>query len=236
MLFAYLDESGTDDKSPSMCVGGLLYEEDALRQLDAAWKAELEQMGVRYFHAVEEAHGRGEFEGKDRGRSDKMFRQLVGLVQKHACGGMSIHTIPEREFAAFCEGKWQYSQYTTCAYICIGTLAELARTRGHNEVSFVIEDGHADAGELRTLITQRKEAGWTGVGACQFLDKRDVRPLQSADLWAYEVVKHHRNRLESPDRKPRKSLMALIEGKPDMRHMLLNRPLLHRVIGELSGE
>jgi hypothetical protein len=77
MLYAYMDESSTHQGAPVMCVGGLLYDRVGITAVNRVWKQELERAGIRYFHTVDYAHLRGEFEGKSRDIADKLYRKLV---------------------------------------------------------------------------------------------------------------------------------------------------------------
>jgi hypothetical protein len=235
MLSAYLDESGTHGNSPAMCVAGLLYTEEAVRQLDQEWKSELEQAGIRYFHAVEEAHLTGAFKGRQRSSIGQLYQRLVGIIKKHALGGMGVYTIPEKQFDKFRQGRWEYSQYTTCAYICMWMLMEIAKRHGHERVSFIVESGHKNMGELNTLVKELRGAGWV-MEACQFNDKRDLRPLQTADVWAYELAKHASDRLASSTRRVRKSLEALISENLEMQVLILNKERLEYFFDRYSEQ
>jgi len=62
MLEAYFDESGTHRGSPVMCVAGYLFDSDQAFRLDQEWGATLADFGLSHFHAVDCAHGKGEFE------------------------------------------------------------------------------------------------------------------------------------------------------------------------------
>jgi hypothetical protein len=66
MLSAFLDEAGTGDDSPVMCVAGFLYTRKNLRQLDRQWKRALDDAAISHFHMSDYAHSKGEFKGKVR--------------------------------------------------------------------------------------------------------------------------------------------------------------------------
>jgi len=92
-------------------------------------------------------------------------------------------------------------------------------------------------GELDRLIRQQRRAGWPGVGPCQFNDKADLRPLQSADVLAYELLKRVRDMCESPEKLPkralRKSLKSIIEGNRSHKRTVMTRPLIHKFLSSL---
>jgi hypothetical protein len=228
MFIAYLDESGTDERSPAMCVAGMLYDQKVVSRLDREWKRELGHLSIPYFHTVEYAHLKGTFEGHSRESSDRLYRRLIDLIKRFSCGNMTVFTMPEKEFDACRHGKWAYSQYTTCAYICMSLLLRIARRLDQRDVSFIIERGHARMSELKKLIKEMKDKGWR-IGSCEFRGKDECRPLQTADVWAYELAKRLRDRIHSPTRPARKSLMSLVSGIPNKNYTVLDKSDLDMV-------
>lgn len=210
MLYAYLDESGTEPNSPTLCVASVLYDQEGAKSLDAAWEAELSSAGIQQFHTVDCAHRRGEFEGKTPEFCDVLYRKLVALVVKHTCGSAVAFRIAKEEFNPFLGREWGFGPYSACAYACMGLIVQIARRLGHQAVDFTIEMGHLDLNELRNLIEKRRSVdGWRGMESYQFRDK-SFRLLSTADVFAYECSK----RIKDFDvRDARKSLLALINGE-----------------------
>ena len=244
VLLAFLDESGTDDTSPAMCVAGLLYERSAQKKLNRQWKAELEKAGIDYFHMREFCHRVGQFKGKDSKFCDQLHRSLIGIIKEHVIGGAAVLTMPEREFNAIRGQKWEFSQYTTCAYACVHFLLGQASRLRQGPVHFFIESGHERQGELARLLEDFRvysklqasimpegspHAKWRCFAASVFAGKKDIRSLQTADALAYELVKHERNRLE--EREMRKSLKAILGSTKNWTIRRLDRPMLSLFAG-----
>jgi hypothetical protein len=233
MLSAYLDESGTHGESPVMCVAGLLYDRKMLRLLDRQWKNALQKAGVGCFHMKEYCHLQGEFQGKDRRSSDELFHKLIEYIKQYACGGVAVATIPEDQFTACVQESgyvWPWSQYTTCAHICMLTLRSIARRLDRSQkIDFNIESGHKKMNELNRFIREVWHSHVPGTHA--FRDKRDLRPLQTADVWAYEITK----RGKEPYRRMRKSLQILIENNPNMRFLPLGPDRLRMVFAYVTN-
>jgi hypothetical protein len=231
MLFAFIDETGTHQRSPGLCVAGVLYDRKGLRRLDQAWRRELGAAGIRCFHAVDCAHLRGEFEGKDRAFADGVYRKLIETFKKHTCGSVTVCSITRGEFDVF-RGELGYSPYTICSYACMSLLVSLARRLEHESVSFFIESGHPHMGELDALIRRQRRAGWAGVESYSFSDKDGIRALQTADIMAYEVGKRLRDMTSTPDkpseRRLRKSLGALISKDRNHQVAVVTRALLSK--------
>lgn len=227
MLSAYLDESGTHKNSPAMCVAGVLYDRKAVKRLDRQWKKELEQADILLFHAVEQAHLRGEFEGKSREFADQLYRKLIETIKKHVSGSIVVYSIPRGKFDVFRLMESRYSPYTVCSFMCMSLLLSLASRLGHKQVSFIIESGHEKMGELNTVIKRQRAAGlWPGIASCQFNDKQDLRPLQTADILAYEGSKRIRDMAQEPERHLRKSLKSIIGENRNHNVAVVTREML----------
>ena len=202
-----------------------------MEHLDRRWKKELKLAGIRCFHTTDNAHLRGEFDGKPRVFADQLYRSLIELIAKHACGAAVVYTMPEHKFSACLSklGYWAYSQYTTCAYLCVMTLMKLARRLDDEHVRFSIESGHKDMRELDTLLGEVAGAGVRFT--YDFRPKDSVRPLQTADVWAYEAGK----RVRDPNRPLRKSLEAIIAAPFENRVMSLDESSLRKLMERYQG-
>jgi Protein of unknown function (DUF3800) len=214
MLLAYLDESGTHADSPVMGVAGSLYRPRDRRALDREWKRTLAAAGIPYFHAVEHAHLRGQFEGWNRAAADGVQRHLLGLLRKYSCGAAAVlTTVPDADFKEFEGVALGSGRYTTCAFFCMQLLLKIARWQDHTKVSFTLERGHADAAKLKGFLqTLTNHDNFRS--PFFFAGKSDARPLQTADIWAYELVKHARELHLQSGRPVRKSLESIaVEGR-----------------------
>jgi len=211
MLMAYLDESGSHTGSPVMCVAGLLYERGKMRRLDREWKRALQEAGVEEWHTVDQATS----------NKDQLYRQLIGIINRNACGGAVVFIPSKDQFDEFRRGKWDYGQYATCAHFCMLKLSEIAAKLHHKKVAFVIESGHED---LADLIKLDKELATLGYKRdCQYNGTKSIRPLQTADIWAYEVGKRFRDQFGDSPTRVRKSLKAIVEGIENLEVLALGR-------------
>jgi hypothetical protein len=233
MLYTYLDESDPNYASV-FCVAGVLYTREGLDRLDAAWEEELRRAGIRRFHTVEYAHLRGEFQGIDRAVADALYIGLLQLIKENASGSIVVYSIPRGDFDVFGDERWRrYSRYTTCAYICLGMLTSIADIIGDRQMDCTIESGHADMGELNMLIEQqRQRGGLQGIASVSFSPK-EVRPLQSADVFAYEYGKRIRDLLDGSRRRLRRSLNSLIENDERHKATVLSELLMEKFYANL---
>jgi hypothetical protein len=105
-------------------------------------------------------------------------------------------------------------------------LRDIARRLDEKHLNFTIEAGHKDMGELGSLIKQLSEAGhWEGC-TNTFQYKKDLRPLQTADVWAWELRKFGREQILNTGRPLRKSLEVLVGDDPNKRVMVLDDAML----------
>lgn len=128
MLYAYLDESGTEAGSPALGVAGVLFGRKELKMLNLVWKRGLKAAGISYFHAVKCAHLRGEFEGKSRAFADSMYRDFIALVAKHSCGSAVVFCINEKKFNPFDGHEWGFGPYAACTYSCMELVLKIAQS------------------------------------------------------------------------------------------------------------
>jgi hypothetical protein len=233
MLYAYLDESDPNFESV-FCVAGVLYTREGLERLDAAWGEELRAAGITRFHTVEYAHLRGEFRDRDRASANALYIRLLGIIKENASGSVVVYSIPRNEFDVFRDEKWRrYSVYTTCSYICIGLLSSFAALIGDRQIDCTIEAGYQKMGELCTLIQQQRERGGLPSIASHNFASKEIRGLQSADVFAYEYGKRVRDRLDGSERPIRQSLNSLIENEPKYKSIVLNEAIMAKFYGSL---
>jgi hypothetical protein len=236
MLSAYLDESGTEGISPMMCVAGFLFTKRNAEALSREWKLVLQRAGVRYFHAVDCCHRRGEFRGKSKEFANDVYRQLVEIIHKRACGGAVIYTLPEKKFDEIRQRlSWEYSQYTTCAHFCMQLLIRIAKRMNHGGVDFFIEAGHKNQAELARFVDKLRDQKLIS-GNCQFAYKNEIRALQTGDILAYEMAKFLRDLDTAPERPIRKSLEKLVVGSANRKVLELDEQALTRlIVGVFEG-
>ena len=240
MLTACLDESGTFNDSNSFCVCGVLYDRKGIKHFDRIWKKELEYAGIRYFHTSECVGLRGQFEGKEREFTNGVYERLIAVMNKYACGTVSVCSIPRGEFN-FNREDWRYSSYTVCTCLCINFMSALADRLGYGkEITCFVEDGHPKRGELLDLLRRKSKAGWKGI--YQLTDKFGFRGVQSADILAYETRKRIEELLKtpekSPDRKLRMSLNAILTNlgsKNTQIITVLNEQVRQKFLDSLPG-
>jgi hypothetical protein len=209
VLLAYIDESGTDEKSPAMYVVGVLYKRKAQKKLNREWKKELKGFGISHFHTVDCAQGVKQFKGKSKEFLDEAYQSFIKIVKKYIAAAACVATIPESQFNALRKGRFEYSQYTTCTFICIQLLLTHARKLGHHKVDFFLESGPKHGQLVELIKFARHDPRWQLFRSYAFVEKKFVGSLQTADIFAYEFAKRARDYQADPTKAIRKSFKAL---------------------------
>ncbi len=227
MLMAYADESGTGPNDAAICVGGLLFKEQAAKSLTHEWRAAISDFGIKCFHATDCAHRKREFSGLTPLQCGQLYTRLITLIREYAsCGIITGCTMPEQEFKKLWPNGIRYSRYSACAYYTIMYMRHQARELGDDEVIFSFEIGHPKFKELRTLVAQLKNKNLIR-SPFRFPEKREEPLLQTADILCYEWSKHLNERKAESSRPPRLSLKNL--PKTIMAEFLVGDLLTHTV-------
>ena len=112
-------------------------------------------------------------------------------------------------------------------------LRRIARRLGESQkIDFIIESGHKDMGELKQFTKEVLRPHLSGT--YQFHDKRNLRALQTADVWSYEMTKLVKDQVNKTGRPMRKSLEILIDRNPNMRILFLGEDRLRKVFEQVT--
>jgi len=240
MLSAYLDESGTHQSAAALCVGGLLFTKRNAKQLNREWKKVLNQAGISHFHLVDKSHLRGEFEGKSRRFADDVYRKLLALTNQYASGGVGVGcALSEKMFNKLRLPNRQISRYAASMIVGMQLMSIVAQQLNHKRISFFIESGHKDEGQLAVIAKRLfQTAGLPG--SCVFADKKELRPLQTADILVYELNKHFTElkKAESSGMEPRPtrgSLRSLAGLGDNLQIQFIAESNIQRLLNQFSS-
>ena len=251
MFSAYFDESYSH-ALPGICVAGVFYDDKGRRRLNKQWKDVLERSGIRYFHTVEQAHRRREFDGKTKEESDAIYQSLLAVLRTNALGSVAICHIPD--IYAIKQGDLNarhsldcpYSPYTICSYICMSMILLTAKSMRQKKVNFFVEAGADKMNELQGLARRQRieEEAWsTMVAACRFIEKTDAPAIQTADVLAYEYWKRVRDLAKTRDgsigrdmRKSLESIIVISDKRDNHRFAVLGEYLMKRALSILRGD
>jgi hypothetical protein len=124
VLYAFLDESCTSDRSaPIFGVSGVLYKERSAEPCKRAWKKTLQMFGIEHWHTVDSCHRQGVFRGIERAKIDQLYKTLLGLINRHAFGSVTVFSWPSWAQDMFGLGRCRCSRpfCESVRWHCIGS-------------------------------------------------------------------------------------------------------------------
>jgi hypothetical protein len=232
---AYFDESGTDAGSPVVCVAGYLFEKDQCLRMDAEWKAALEAAGISHFHMVECAQGVGKFARKSKAERIEIESRLIGIIKRRACVGIVCSVCPE-DYLHFVPGAKDFGgAYQLLLSWCIVAVSTwVAKHDYQGEIAYFFEAGHALEAHANASMIKLRNTPALKHG-CRyrshlFIGKNDARPIQAADLlawqWHREWINEH-----GPVRRGRRADFNSLLDLPHM-HCHLTRENIQALLQE----
>lgn len=223
---AYFDESGTDEKSPFICVGGFLFSKNEVNNFYNGWSRNIVPKlpnGVRVFHAVDCFHGKKEFEGLCRRQREKIFSSMIRLINKTARFGIVIGV--EREiYNKGISSNIKLKSYTgepstICSIRCAEHVGDFLRqNRRKGDVLYIFEESQYTGEVIKFLKDIEKNSEFKKrfhVWSYESTSKKVAIPLQAADLLVWEWHRAHltATKEEYGNRHWRKTLSKLIGPK-----------------------
>lgn len=224
MLFAYLDESGSDD-TKFLVVAGYVSTEHQWLKFSRQWVGALQSEGVRLFHASEFENRVGEFSDWSKGRADRLMARLCTIVRERTIFsfGHCVRVADFKDVVTTIQARSRMrSAYSFCLQQCITGISEWARQRQKGALVHVFfEHGNKFSNDVISLYEQAAKnetmRNKYRIGSIKPRSKQSFVPLQAADLWAYEVFRHYSNLEGKRIRDDRKSFIALLHGNFEIR-------------------
>ena len=223
MFTVYFDESGTHTESEAVSVGGYLSTVDQWERFQNSWDEILKEAGIEFFHMTDHQNRQGPYKNWSEFKHRRVLEKLIIEIRSRTRVpiGASVPVADFAEYQKVCEASQECSAYTFCAVQCLSQVGEWADQYGHDEpIAYVLESG---AGFNKQLDKLRDELGGNEVrkkryrfGSLTIADKRQMNPLQAADILAYELNKEMVNFIIPGKgvRRPRYSAITLLEGQP----------------------
>lgn len=209
MITAYFDDSGTHTggrfgPSRIVVVAGIVGTEGRLRGLDQMWKRHLDRPlcgqkdRLTRFHMVDCQESRGEFTGWTRTETDYFCHQLREVIIDSEVAGYGIAVVP-RDWDELVTGDvrgFLGDAEVFCISQCFGCTWRWAQQNCFDPlIKFALDN--------RTPEVRRRGKTIGHTFQCQdktprivdtvFLNSTIVRPLQVADMLAWEVYRHAHN-------------------------------------------
>jgi hypothetical protein len=223
MLEAYFDES--ERTAGVFCVAGYVFAPQQAKRFDEEWH---DLFGIRRFHMVDLVALKEDFKDLKRAEADRLLKEAVTIVKRRisfgtaiSCYLSEINALSPRFIRGFGHA------YPVCCHMAMTCVGDwLRRTDNHHPVTYFFEQGHEFEGEARWFMQHFTKAPEMKehyqYHSDTFIGKADARPLQSADLLAWEWAKCQDETIDNGIRHIRQSLRALFEPAPFQHYKVLH--------------
>jgi Protein of unknown function (DUF3800) len=228
MLTAYFDDSGTHRDSEVVLWYGLFGNNFQWDHFDKLWAAKLKQPSpgkppLRRFHMAECQAADGEFLGWSRTATDFLVHELGEIILK--CGlWVDGVVIPRKEWNDLITGDLRIALGDAEGYslrIAFVRASRWARlTGGENKIAFVFDARVEKEAEGKRIFQLFEHLAKTEANAVKpisiaFSDSTCIRPLQAADMVAWEMYQHTLGYVKSGGSpyEGRRQLRRLWQGK-----------------------
>jgi Protein of unknown function (DUF3800) len=196
MLYFFLDDSGTDARSPVITMAGYVALAHHWAIFDKRAKKLYDQRGITRLHASEFHGTKGEFAKWSGDKKMDFVRELFMLVRKCCVLGVSVSVLKDGYIAA---GKREGLNKNISAYgMCFNIIVEHIRNAknvaalAHHGVSFRVEKGNKndpDVGQRFEYFAEHEKLVDV-IRTMEFVDKGHSAAIQLADFLAFYSRRH----------------------------------------------
>jgi len=211
LLESYFDESGSHEGSPVLCVAGYLYNKADCLNLDWQWKEVLDQYGLPYFRMVDCAHGNEPFDKLSKDDRIAVATRMIELIKKYMTYGFSV-TIDETQYDTWRKDQYPLfgSAYTWCCWMSLIAVGSWAAKFGFDgKIAYFFEAGHKFQAEANKVMNETIDLPEFKYASHAFVKKIDTRPIQSADILAWQAAKFRKEWMKG-NRRPRADFRSLV--------------------------
>jgi hypothetical protein len=202
MITAYFDDSGTHESSDIVLVAGIFGTEGRMDCLDRNWKRHLDspldgrKERITRFHAYDCFQSVGEFAGWTRTETDYFRQQLRTVIIESDVAGYGLACL-RKDYDELISGDLRGVLGTPEGY-CINqcfvrSLGWVQANTFDPKMTFVFDSRPSDVKRYVGTVYDAF-ARWTApppqLTGYAFLSSKDVRPLQAADLVAWELYQN----------------------------------------------
>jgi hypothetical protein len=199
MLVGYFDESYTHAPAPRVyTLGGYISTDSQWKKFQREWGEALKDAGVPFFHMAKFEARKKEYEGWSNEKRIQVLRRLHSIIKKRVLAGFAV-TLVLSDYEEILTDEVRAYFGNPHQFVTIACMRHIARwhyeQKYQENIAYVFESGSGyDADVARLLagvISDEKQAEIYRVRSFRIQNKRDLFPLQAADILAYEVTKVH---------------------------------------------
>ena len=222
MMVGYFDESGLDQRSRTVCIGGYVADSCDWFELGRAWCEVLADSRIDCFHMVDFENRQGEFKNWSNEKRFSFIKEVVSLINSLDVWGIGAgvvkvdYELVSTELAVRKPDRplWWQDPYLFAFYdVIVETCIRAENLAPSEKIAFIFDQQFTYEGRAQKIYRDLQGDGpWPRsfrLGSLEFCSKREVIGLQVADLLAYELRKALDHKLYEPSRAARKSMVRL---------------------------
>lgn len=222
MVTGYFDDSGTSAKDSVVVVAGYIGSVVQWQKFDREWGSLLSKYGVTVMHRADLESSWGEFVGWKPEKRKEFVKKAHQIIKRRtyvAIGTAVVKADFEELFPGILK-RFYGGAYGFCAILCLSSAkAWFDKKHQKDPIDWVFEQGTEGSGQISLLFDavskNVKMRNDFKLGNWSFA-RKNVLPLQAADVIAYEVFKQVTNQIVAqPWRKVRLSLEDLVRSQDD---------------------
>lgn len=209
MLRAYFDDSGTHYDSKVVVVAGVMGTQSELQSLDTLWSAHLDRPlcglkpRISEFHAYDCFNSVGEFAGWKRTETDYFRRQLRDTIIKSRVAAYGI-AMSRADWDEIIDGDVRAilgnAEGNAVRNCFVRILHWAVQNTFDPDLAFVFDDSD-NLERKRDILSVydafKQQVTVKNISGIAFLDSEVVRPLQAADLFAWEFNRYGQEMLRN---------------------------------------
>jgi hypothetical protein len=178
------------------------------------------------------------FDKLSRDESIEVEKEMIALIRKHALFGTAV-AFSEKDYNEVLPPPYNLTgtAYTYCCWTVLSIIHEwIVRNQFGGKIAYFFEAGHKHQLQANAVMNQifldRDRRATYRYAAHSFVEKQCARPIQAADILAWQHAADVKKILES--KKRRADFAALIEGQPLMlRH--IGRPAFEGMRSQIEA-
>jgi hypothetical protein len=192
---AFFDESGTNDDDKNLCLGGYVFQVNAVTAFEADWRSMLASYGLQFFHMREfRQQGKGVFRHLTTEQREHALVHAITIIEKHAAFGFAF-SIEKAHFDVVAQGSPWSKEYSFLANQTFYGIEQRFKGSEAGVVNYV-ERGAEGWGEAEAVFKDAKkqptlEAQFR-LGEFRRENKEVAVQLQAADLLVWSTLRERR--------------------------------------------
>ena len=213
-LAAYFDESYSDNQPRVFAVAGYLSPISQWTHFENDWRFFLNKFDIANpFHTTDFMARRGQFSDWNDEKRERCIQHYTSVIRWRTQFRLSIgfdRAVFEDEMRNFDMGPYGF-----CVFEWMHEAERHMDRYGiTGPIAYVFESGSGFGGQIHDAMVwikrRRQLRERYRLGSFSFAGKRDVLPLQAADIFAWETRAHHSRAIQEPPREMRPSTHKLV--------------------------